>query len=325
MKKTPLLAFVLVLAAALSEAALDPGEGASSAGLRKVELALPDGGLRELSYRGTHLVEERLVDRTGALIEESLYKEGASAPYEKRAYVRSATGRLLRIEARDASGALVGSLDYRYDKEGRLLGVAPSGVLGGASAGMLSAGGSPQGAWTVDPGTTTVFSYDGRGRQIDATTIRNGTAIAVEHRDYGEGAFPSKIETKDLLSDATTIAFFDDSGRISSKIVSESGRETARVAYIYDANGRLVEESTSYRSGGFTSRTLYYDADGALRREETRRDGSLVGAVEYIEGGRIEELYRGGRLFVKATYLAGRKVKDEFFADGVPIRVKESE
>ncbi len=46
-------------------------------------------------------------------------------------------------------------------------------------------------------------------------------------------------------------------------------------------------------------------------------------AVENIDNGRVEELYDKGELFVKATYIGGRKIKDEFFAGGVPFRTRD--
>jgi len=325
MRRSLLAALLLALAAASPGTALAQDEGEASSGLRREELPLPGGGLRELSYRGRDLVEERLVDRSGALIEESLFEAGSALPYEKRAYLRSGTGRLLRVEARDAAGALLGSLDYRYDRDGRLLGVAASGSLGEESAGMLSASGAPQGAWTSGPGTTTAIAYDDGGRQIARKTLRDGKATYVERRAYGEGELPIRVEAEDLVSGELTIVDYDEKGRSRSKLVTVAGRETSRSEYSYDAQGRLAEEAIRYPSGGIAARRLSYLDDGGLEREETRRDGVIVGAIEYIEGGRIEELYRGGRLFVKATYLAGRKVKDEFFADGAPIRGKEYE
>ncbi len=325
MRKALLAALFLALAAAFPPALPAQGGEAASEGFRREELPLPGGGLRELEYRGRDLVEERLVDGSGALIEESLFEAGSAIPYEKRAYLRSGMGRLLRVEARDAAGALLGSMDYRYDRDGRLLGVAASGSLGEESAGMLSASGAPQGSWTSGSGTTTVLAYDERGRQVARKTLREGKPVSVERRSYGDGSLPVRIETEDLASGGLSVVDYDEKGRSRRMVVSASGRETARTDYSYDAEGRLAEEAIRYPSGGFTTRRLSYLADGSLAREETRRDGVIVGAVEYIEGGRIEELYRGGELFVKATYLAGRKVKDEFFADGAPIRGKEYE
>jgi hypothetical protein len=60
-----------------------------------------------------------------------------------------------------------------------------------------------------------------------------------------------------------------------------------------------------------------------LTREETLRDGSLILSVDYTDDGRVEELYDDGQLFVKATYVGGRKVKDEFYSNGVVSRTRE--
>jgi len=329
MRALALAALLLASAPLQAQATARDGSGESSA-LRTETLPLPGGSVRELAYRGRDLVEERIIDRSGALIEELFFDSGSSPskgaapiPYEKRAYLRSETGRLLRVEARDSAGALLGSMDYRYDRDGRLLGVASSGSFGAEAAGMIISGGPPQGSWTSGSGTTTALSYDEGGRPTSRRTLREGKAVALERRIYGEGPHPGRIETEDLVSGELTIVDCDGEGRNLVKIVSIGGRETARVAYSYDGEGRLAEEATRYSSGGITTRSLSYLADGSLGREETRRDGVIIGAVDYFEGGRIEELYRGGELFVKATYRSGRKVKDEFYAEGAPVREKE--
>ena len=62
---------------------------------------------------------------------------------------------------------------------------------------------------------------------------------------------------------------------------------------------------------------------GKIAREETRQDGQLLLVVSHTDDGRVEELYEDGMIFVKATYVGGRKVKDEFYADGVLLRQKD--
>ena len=89
--------------------------------------------------------EERSYDLSSALLQERLF--GAdSLPVETRTYLREG-GRLVKIEAKDASGNAVGTRSYRYDSEGRLLGVSSEGSLGTGSAGMIARSGMPQGAW----------------------------------------------------------------------------------------------------------------------------------------------------------------------------------
>jgi len=58
-----------------------------------------------------------------------------SLPIDTRTYIRE-EGRLAKVEARDSSGVIVGSFAYRYDRDGRLLGVSSDGSLGRGAAGM---------------------------------------------------------------------------------------------------------------------------------------------------------------------------------------------
>lgn len=315
--------------AALALAAASPARAAE--GESVVRRALSGGGTRELVYRSGALAEERTTDSLGALIEETFYaapasEEGAASEpelAETRKYLRSKSGRLERVEARNAKGELIGSLDYRYDRSGRLLGVSSSGSFGPGGAGMISTGGSPQGTWISAGLSSTASSYDEKGRPLVLKTMKDGKAILVEKRTYGDGPGPVRVEVEDLASGAVSTTEFKDGGRPVLRKDAIKGREASRTTYRFDDAGRLAEETTRDSSGGITVRSLTYGADGELAREETRKDGTLMSAVEYFEGGRIEELYRDGELFVKATYEAGRKVKDEFYSGGKPLREKE--
>jgi hypothetical protein len=318
-------ALVALLAAAAGAAAAAPATPDSASAETVESHSLPGGGARELVYRRGALVEERVTDSLGALLEEILYGAAPpeSAPLESRKYLRSKTGRLERVEARDSGGELVGSLDYRYDRSGRLLGVASTGSFGPGGAGMISAGGPPQGSWIAAGSSTTASSFDELGRPLVLKTMLDGKVVLVERRTYGAGPNPARIETEDLESGALTLIDDDESGKPVLRKDSIRGKETSRTAYRYDDGGRLVEEAARDAAGGLLSRTLAYGEDGALRREETRKDGTLMSAVEYVEGGRVEELYRGGELFVKATYADGRKVRDEFYSEGESVRRKD--
>ena len=115
---------------------------------------------------------------------------------------------------------------------------------------------------------------------------------------------------------------YDEDGRMSSKIVTPSKGPPAKTRYSYDGAGRLVEETT--RQGEHRNeKKMTYSESGTLTREETLRDGSLILSVDYTDDGRVEELYDDGQLFVKATYVGGRKVKDEFYSNGVVSRTRE--
>jgi antitoxin component YwqK of YwqJK toxin-antitoxin module len=319
----------LVIAAAFPFSARS-ADTAGSSGEHVETIPLPGGAIRERVYRGSALVEERVVDATGALLKETFFavesstEDGEAAILEIWNYLRSKTGRLQRVDIRDSKGEILGTREYRYDSIGRLLGVSLSGSTGSESSGMLSSGGPPQGAWVSTPSSTTTLAYDERGRPTALQTIRDGSVVLVERRIYGEGPFPIRIETENKASESKTVAEYDAAtGRSTVKIELRSGRETARTAYSYDEAGRLVEETSRDVSGNVTKRILTYDTEGTLRREESRYNGLILAAVEYLDEGRIEELYRGGELFVKATYREGRKVKDEFFSKGEKLREKE--
>jgi len=328
MRQVAVIALIMLAASAPAWPA--EAEADSPRGETVETRALPGGGSRELVYRDGSLVEERVLDSSSALLAETLYaadisEEGAGrppAPIESRKYLRSSNGRLERVEARDSDGKLTGSLDYRYDRSGRLLGIASTGSFGRGGAGMISAGGAPQGSWISDPATSTALSYDAEGRPLVMKTMKDGKAIAVERRIYGDGPSAERVESEDLIAGTLWIVENDSEGKPLLRIESLKGRETARVSYRYDDAGLLQEETTRDAAGGVMTRSLSYRDDGVLAREETRKDGTMMSAVEYIEGGRVDELYRGGELFVKATYLAGRKVKDEFYSGGKPTREK---
>jgi hypothetical protein len=317
----------IILASPFGARTADTG----GSGAERVErTALPGGTSRERVYRGSALVEERIVDKSGALLKEIFFAAEPSTDADEGAiaetwnYLRSPSGRLQRVEIRDSRGDLVGTREYRYDGSGRLLGVSLSGDAGSESAGMLSSGAALQGTWVSTPSSTTVLAYDDRARPTALQTMREGNVVLVERRIYGEGPFPIRIETENKASESKTVVECDAAtGRSTVKIELRSGRETARTTYGYDEAGRIREETTRDVAGNVTKRSLTYKTDGSLEREETRYNGIIMSAVEYLDGSRIEELYRGGELFVKATYRDGRKIKDEFFSKGEKLREKE--
>lgn len=290
------------------------------AGEDRVEKINGAKGSKELVYRNDSLSEERSYDLRGGLIEEKSFGPD-SLPIETSSYIRK-DGRLSRVEAKDATGAIVGSLTYHYDSDGRLLGLASDGSFGTGKAGMVSSGGTPQGSWTEAGSTTTVLAYDESGRALVIQTMKDGKGISIERRTYDEGGILSSVVTEDKVAGSSSELLYDKKGRQSQlRDIPAKGAET-KVQYRYDDAGRLVEDLR--RSGIHTiSVSREYATGGALSRVETRRDGELLLAVDYVENGRVEELYDAGELFVKASYFGGRKVKDEFYSDGALLRSRE--
>jgi antitoxin component YwqK of YwqJK toxin-antitoxin module len=306
-------AVLLALFFSLSRAFICSGED-------RTEVIKSQKGSKELVYRDDSLAEERSFDMAGSLLEEKTFGPD-SLPTSTSSYIRE-EGRLARVEARDASGVIIGSRDYHYDRNGRLLGVSASGSLGDGAAGMVSSGGTPQGSWTEAGSTTTVLSYDETGKVVVSMSMKEGKTISIERRMYGEGGILSSIVTEDKVSGSSSELLFDEQGRQSQRReIPAKGIETA-TQYRYDESGRLLEELKRVGSHATSIRRTYAE-DGKLARVETRRDGQLMLAIDYVENGRVEELYDDGILFVKASFVGGRKVKDEFYSEGVLVRARD--
>jgi YD repeat-containing protein len=270
-------------------------------------------GWKELDYRGDSLVEERTFEATGALLAERSFSPEALAIVTKR-YVREG-GRLVKVEASDASGNTIGTMNYHYDREGRLLQASSDGIFGAESVGMISSEGSPQGSWIESESATKVYAYDDAGRAVLLQSLKDGKVARIERRAYGNEGILSSVTIDDKLAENSWTSSYDTTGRESERKAVDAKGEEVLTRFSYDASGRLIEE-LKIAGGHELAIRRSYSVDGALIRAETRRDKSLVLAVEYAGESRTEELYEDGELFVKATYRGGRKVKDEFFTDG---------
>jgi hypothetical protein len=311
---------------ALAGAALASGED-------RTETIADLKGSKELVYHDDVLAEERSFDASGSILQERLF-DSSSLPVETRSYIREG-GRIVRVEATDAMGSPSGSMSYRYDRNGRLLGVSSEGSLGMGTAGMIAAWGLPQGSWITRPGggaraaaaaaasaKTTVLGYDDSGRATVVQTMLDGAALSIETRSYGDGGILSSSRIEDKVSGLSSDLQYDGEGRLATRTDTPTKGQVLKTEYRYGDSGLLAEELA--RQGGHRSSKAYeYGEDGKVSREETSRDGELLLAVDYIENGRVEELYEDGSVFVKATYVGGRKVKDEFYLDGVPFRTRE--
>lgn len=308
-KAWPLVALALALGSSL----------AFTEGDERIESVPGAKGSKELVYRGENLVEERSYDERGALVEERSF-DSTSLPVETRSYIR-VEGRLTRVEARDFSGIVSGSKSYHYDSKGRLLGVSSEGSFGEGVAGMIAARSVPQGSWTVGD-KTVVLAYDELGRAVLSQTMKEGAALAIERKVFGESGLLESLTLEDKRSGLVQETQYDEKGRPESRIdIPALGPKEMR-EYGYDDSGRLVEERRS-KAGHKTKIVKSYGEEGSLIREETSQDGELILVVSYDKDSRVEELYEEGEPFVRASYSGGRKVKDEFLSDGIVVRARE--
>ncbi|MDP3176403.1 MAG: hypothetical protein Q8M76_00780, partial [Spirochaetaceae bacterium] len=257
----------LLLATTLAASLPAPAAAQATAAGERRETREEARGLREIVYRDGEAVEERLISPDGFLIEE-LYRGPEGEP-QTIVYLRSSS-RLVRAEARDASGELVGAMDYRYDRNGRLLGVSATGILGPDSAGILSAGGTPLGSWTSSASGTSVVTYDAKGRPLENRSGKEGAVALSEKRTYSEGpdAGPSSKEIGDKASGNYISMEYDAQGKPTLRLEYAGGSLAAKTEFSYGDRGLLVLERTS-RAGSIFEKALFYDEAGSPAREET--------------------------------------------------------
>lgn len=283
--------------------------------------AAPPRGRVETEERGGVVVSRRFYDDDDALIEERSYSEDGRLAGTKL-YIRTVDGRLAKVEAKDADGKVTGAIVYRYDGNGRLVGLSPSGELGSGNVGMISAGAAPNASWVAFGDQGLVQRFDDRGRPLLIDSMEAGKIVARSTYAYGSGPFPTRSVVEDLKAETTTTSDFDAEGHILKRVESTKGVMRAQTDFRYDDTGRLVEERGRSK-GSLIVRSIEYDKDGARAREETRIDGILSETISRSDGVTAIERFYEGRLFVRSSYKDGRKFKDEFYEDDELIRTRE--
>jgi YD repeat-containing protein len=104
--------------------------------------------------------------------------------------------------------------------------------------------------------------------------------------------------------------------------VSRGGKTVEEWTFRYDSRGNRVL-AVRIDQRGIEQWSYIYDAAGNLQREEWRARGQLAKVVRYLEGGRVEELYRAGLPFLMVTYRGGVKVLEEFLEGGQVVRRRQ--
>jgi hypothetical protein len=313
-------------------------------------------GRTETRFARQKLAETSKYDAEGNLLEERLYagsaalgggagveaggavdasaakqpeKNAASPPplRERRIYTYS-RGLLLRVESRHGKDdSLVGSIDYRYDANKRLVEILSSGGYGGASAGLIAGAGFPSGSWTStsagDDLLLDVTQYDRAGRPNTLATFENKDAVRLETLTYSAKGVLARSRVVDSAADRTTETSFDDNARPVSIVISLAGKVRSRESLTYDEKGRIIKDLTS--SGLTTTSVIWiYDEGDEISRATAMRDGLTVSAViKMSDGSTIKELYDKGRLFVRARYIDGRLRSEDFISDGAVVRSKD--
>lgn len=321
--------------------------------LRRTLRSASADGSRESVMEEGRLLEERIYDRAGNLVEEFLY-ERLPSDAGKAASAAASTGaasgaqslpdlvshlvyaylsgRLASVESFDASSRSQGKLEYRYDPSGRLLEMIASGSFGTSAAGVAPGAALPAASWfavplsgTVEPAKDAleITRYDVAGRPAERASYEGGACVRAEVLIYdatGKLALSRTFETATRTMSETT---YDPRGLVVLVVTTVDGVEKSRESYAYDDSSRLVERSLV---GSASSRRTNYDYDGRgeISRETVHIDGVIVSVTANMADGTIvKELYDKGVLFLRAYYSDGRLRKEEFIENGAVARTRE--
>jgi YD repeat-containing protein len=277
---------------------------------------------------GGALSEERSYDSAGRLAVEKSFAAGK--PSETTQYHYGLAG-LSSVESYGPDGELRARERYELGPEGELRRVhrQSPGQPGTEELALFTAGDRIYEERLRGGGRSLVSRYDLEGRMASQETWRERELVESLELTYPASAPDSAAarlpqSTVRTAGGTRTLTLFDAQGREASRQVSRGGKTLEEWTFRYDAAGRRVL-AVRVDERGTEQWSYLYDAAGNLQREEWRERGQLVKVVRYVEGGRVEELYRAGFPFLVVTYRGGVKVLEEFLEGGQVVRRRQFE
>jgi hypothetical protein len=277
------------------------------------------GGYSERVFRNGNLVSETSYGpRQESLEEKAWVLVDGAVVLSWREACTYASGKLVTIERFGGDGASLGSRKYRYDPRGRLVSVELSGWYGETSDGAIPGATVPRLAWNRSKGSSIlrVERFDSSGR---VATVRRADAkkdlSVIRYAYAATGALASSTE-EDLASGLRTLTTFGPGGFASAIELSRKGKREEVHAFTWDAQGRLLTDSRTFPIPIETSRFSYDAPEGGTREEHRIGNEVLYVAVVDATGGRMEETWDQGAPFVRAWFVNGVKVREEFVEDG---------
>jgi antitoxin component YwqK of YwqJK toxin-antitoxin module len=277
---------------------------------------------RRRVYENGELTETELFDDKGRRVELREFDKGSLARRTEFSYAIQGQ---IRATTFDAEGNLLYTDRSMLFPDRSLREVRREYSGGGRSKLSLSmTGGGLVEEEIAGNGLALIKHYDSRGRL--AAQERWAEAELQEReilRYRDEEQLPVTAVTEDFVAGRISKRAFDVEGRLEGIEVEQDGRIVEEIRYERDAEGRAV--STTRRGPlGLEQWRAAYGEDGELIREEYRRRGALERVTLHEGEGRVvEELYRGGELFLRVTYVDDEKIREEFLTNGVVVRTRE--
>jgi len=280
-------------------------------------------------YGHSGALRREAVEEEGLLLEESTF-DADGRPLLVRLFLPDGLveetsyeytdGRLLSRKT-TRGGEIVETTNYIYSPDGRLVSAkASSGVFygSGKTAGGVSS------MWRKGPDGLELRGYDATGRLATIQLYDGSSLKSSETRSWaGERLERSLLVTSDGTGTLTEYAVSGAAaGNIIAITVDRDGLLVSSQKNSYDDSGRLQRVETETRDKR-TITEYAYDDQGILAVEKRFLDLDQTLVIRYeSKTDKIEETYLKNVLLARVSYRDGRRVKEELFKDGIPVRTR---
>jgi len=275
----------------------------------------------ERIYIQGQLSEKKRFDRRGRVIEEAVYAESV---LDHRSLYRYGRLGLSQSETYDGSGQILYRDRYALSAQGELRSVTRTWNDGTVQILSLTSGAGNRSEERDSAGNREiVYRYDDRGNLQTREVWEQGRLLSRESTEY-DGTRATRTVINDFDSGQTIHTSFAVSGHPVEEIVLLGDTEIERTQSEWNAEGQKIRMQRSSDRG--LELWLMHYADGELEREEYWLRGALQKITRYLEEDqRLDELYRGGAVFVRILYRGEDKLREEFVENGKVVRVRDFE
>jgi antitoxin component YwqK of YwqJK toxin-antitoxin module len=272
----------------------------------------------ERDFASGSLAARRLYDPTGSILSEETFRDGALL--EKSVFTYSGP-RLSRVRATGSDGSPLYTEEYLYATSGALREVRRAYAEGEIRQSRFFAGSSGLAEERNTVGSATAIArYDARGRVVQRERRDSDGLASREEFVFHPGSDALASSTENLPREKRLIRRqYDDKGLLAVETAAGPGNAKERVEYSRDENGRATSKRRQ-SAAGLEGWEYSYDANGHLAGEVYLLKGSRQKVTTYTAGGRVEEMYAEGELFLKVTWEGERRVKEEVFEAGAAVR-----
>jgi YD repeat-containing protein len=281
---------------------------------------IKDGSQRvEKEWRDGALAARRVYDARDTLLQEEQYE--ADVLSQKTLYTYTG-GRLTRKRALAADGSTLYAEEYRYAVNGSLREVRRTGQSDDRTLAAYTKGTSGLSEERVSQSDSlSIRRFDARSRVTSRELRSGGTPVLREDftfRPDSDLLLSSREERP--VEGFVTERSYDEQGLLAAETMTGKGAAAQSILYTRDGKGNVVLKS-SRGPNGYEVWKYTRDGSGGVAREEYYLRGSLMKVTVNGEGKlRTEELYKGGKLFLKVFYDGDARLREEVYLEGVLLR-----